>query len=208
MNKENSKISFFSNIQNFIKENIKILIGFIICIIIIIVGYQIYFFNKDKKIRELSIFYFDAKKSESQMEFIENMNVIAKDKSFYGLIASLEIIHNMIENKNYNESFNEYLNLLNNKNIDNIYKTLLAIHASYNLLNKIDSKNIINLLSYVDVSLESFVGYRLEILYLLSINQGNINKTNSLYDEIINNNQISLSIKERVKKINGFEKYK
>ena len=208
MNKVNSKISLFSNIQNLIKENIKILIGFIISIIIIIVGYQIYFFNKDKKIRELSVFYFDTKKSESQMEFIENMNVIAKDKSFYGLMASLEIIHNMIENKNYNESFNEYLNLLNNKNIDNIYKTLLAIHASYNLLNKIDSKNIINLLSYVDVSLESFVGYRLEILYLLSITQGNINKTNSLYDEIINNNQISLSIKERVKKINGFEKYK
>ena len=208
MNKANSKISLFSNIQNLIKENIKILIGFIISIIIIIVGYQIYFFNKDKKIRELSVFYFDAKKSESQMEFIENMNVIAKDKSFYGLMASLEIIHNMIENKNYNESFNEYLNLLNNKNIDNIYKTLLAIHASYNLLNKIDSKNIINLLSYVDVSLESFVGYRLEILYLLSITQGNINKTNSLYDEIINNNQISLSIIERVKKINGFEKYK
>ena len=100
------------------------------------------------------------------------------------------------------------MNLLNNKNIDNIYKTLLAIHASYYLLNKIDSKNIINLLSYVDMSLESFVGYRLEILYLLSITQGNINKTNSLYDEIINNNQISLSIKERVKKINGFEKYK
>ena len=48
----------------------------------------------------------------------------------------------------------------------------------------------------------------LEIFYLLSITQGNINKTNSLYDEIINNNQISLSIKERVKKINGFEKYK
>ena len=208
MNKANSKISLFSNIQNLIKENIKILIGFIISIIIIIVGYQIYFFNKDKKIRELSVFYFDAKKSESQMEFIENMNVIAKDKSFYGLMASLEIIHNMIKNKNYNESFNEYLNLLNNKNIDNIYKTLLAIHASYNLLNKIDSKNIINLLSYVDMSLESFVGYRLEILYLLSITQGNINKTNSLYDEIINNNQISLSIKERVKKINGFEKYK
>ena len=208
MNRANSKISFFSNIQNMIKENIKILISFIICIVIIIAGYQIYFFNKDKKIRELSIFYFDAKKSESQMEFIENMNVIAKDKSFYGLMASLEIIHNMIENKNYNESFNEYLNLLNNKNIDNIYKTLLAIHASYNLLNKIDSKNIINLLSYVDMSLESFVGYRLEILYLLSITQGNINKTNSLYDEIINNNQISLSIKERVKKINGFEKFK
>ena len=208
MNKVNSKISFFSNIQNIIKENIKILISFIICIVIIIAGYQFYFFNKNKKIRELSVFYFDTKKSESQLEFIENMNVIAKDKSFYGLMASLEIINIKIENKNYNESFNEYMNLLNNKNLDNIYKTLLAIHASYNLFNKIDSKNIINLLSYVDISLESFVGYRLEILFLLSLTQGDINKTNSLYEEIINNDQVSSSIKERVMKINGFEKYK
>ena len=208
MNRENSKISFFSNIQNMIKENIKILISFIICIVIIIAGYQIYFFNKDKKIRDISILYFDAKKSESQLEFIENMNVIANDKSFYGLIASLEIINNKIKNKNYHESFNEYLNLLNNKNIDNIYKTLLAIHASYNLLGKVDSKNIISLLSYVDISLESFIGYRLEILYLLSLTQNNIIKTNNLHDEIINNDKISSSIKERVKKINGFKKYK
>ena len=208
MNRENSKISFFSNIQNMIKENIKILISFIICIVIIIAGYQIYFFNKDKKIRDISILYFDAKKSESQLEFIENMNVISKDKSFYGLMASLEIINFKIENKNYNESFNEYMNLLNNKNLDNIYKTLIAIHASYNLFNKIDSNNIINLLSYVDISLESFVGYRLEILYLLSLTQGDVNKTNSLYEEIINNNQVSSSIKERVFKINGFEKFK
>ena len=50
MNKVNSKISFFSNIQNIIKENIKIIIYFIICIVIIIAGYQIYFFNKEKKI--------------------------------------------------------------------------------------------------------------------------------------------------------------
>ena len=97
---------------------------------------------------------------------------------------------------------------MNNKNLDNIYKTLIAIHASYNLFNKIDSNNIINLLSYVDISLESFVGYRLEILYLLSLTQGDVNKANSLYEEIINNNQVSSSIKERVIKINGFEKFK
>ena len=101
MNKVKSKISFFSYIQNIIKENLKILTSFIICIVIIIAGYQIYFFNKDKKIRELSILYFDAKKNESQLEFIENMEVISKDKSFYGLTASLEIINNKIEKKNY-----------------------------------------------------------------------------------------------------------
>ena len=207
MNKVNTKISFFSNIQNMIKENIKIIIYFVIFIVIIFAGYQIYFINKDNKIRELSVFYFDARKSESQLEFIEDMNFIAKDKSFYGLIASMEIINKNIENKNYNDSFNEYLILLNSKNVDNLYKTLLAINASYSLLDKIDSKKIYDLLSYVDENFESFEGYHLEILYLLSLNQGDIKKTNSLYNEINSNDKISSSIKERVKKINEFEKY-
>ena len=135
------------------------------------------------------------------------MNFIAKDKSFYGLIASMEIINKNIENKNYNDSFNEYLILLNSKNVDNLYKTLLAINASYSLLDKIDSKKIYDLLSYVDENFESFEGYHLEILYLLSLTQGDIKKTNSLYNEINSNDKISSSIKERVKKINGFEKY-
>ena len=41
MNKVNTKISFFSNIQNMIKENIKIIIYFVIFIVIIFAGYQI-----------------------------------------------------------------------------------------------------------------------------------------------------------------------
>ena len=45
------------------------------------------------------------------------------------------------------------------------------------------------------------------LLYLLSLSQENIKKSNNLYNEIISNDKISLSIKERVKKINGFEKY-
>ena len=65
-----------------------------------------------------------------------------------------------------------------------------------------------NLLFYVDESFESFIGYSLEILYLLSLTQKNIKKANSLYDQIINSDNISSSIKERVKKINEFEKYK
>ena len=96
---------------------------------------------------------------------------------------------------------------MNNKNIDNLYKTLLAVHGSYNLLDKINNEKIVKLISYIDETFDSFIGYRLELLYLLSINNRNINKTNSLFKQIIENDKISLSIKERVKKINEFEKY-
>ena len=145
---------------------------------------------------------------ESKSEFLETMNSISKDKSFYGLLASMELINNKIINKEYEESYDDYLILLNRKNVDNIYKNILGIQASYNLLNNISSDKILILLSYVDESFESFVGFRLEILYLLSLTEKNNEETKSLYDEIIENDIVSASIKERVKKINEFEKNK
>ena len=207
MNKIASKVNFFSAIQNLIKQNVKVIIFFALIIVLVIAGLQIYFFNKNKKILELSIAYNDAKFSNSQMDFIEHMNEIAETKSFYGLLASLELINNKINNNKYNESYEDYLKLLNYKNIDNLYKTLLAVHGSYNLLDKISNEKIDKLLTYIDESIDSFIGYRLELLFLLSVNNGNINKINSLYEQIIKDDRISLSIKERVKKINEFEKY-
>ena len=207
MNKIASKVNFFSVIQNLIKQNAKVIIFFALIIVLIFVGLQVYFFNKNKKILELSIAYNDSKYSTSQTDFIEHMNEIAETRSFYGLLASLELINNKINNNEYNESYEDYLKLLNNKNIDNIYKTFLAVHGSYNLLDKIKNEKIDKLLTYVNESLDSFIGYRLELLFLLSVNNGNINKINSLYEQIIKDDIISLSIKERVKKINEFEKY-
>ena len=207
MNKIASKVNFFSAIQNLIKQNVKAIIFFALIIVLVFAGFQIYFFNKNKKILELSIAYNDSKYSNSQMEFIEHMNEIAETRSFYGLLASLELINNKIINNQYNESYEDYLKLLNNKNIDNLYKALLAVHGSYNLFDKISNEKIDKLLIYIDESIDSFIGYRLELLFLLSVNNGNINKINSLYEQIIKNDRISLSIKERVKKINEFEKY-
>lgn len=207
MNKIASKVNFFSAIQNLIKQNVKVIIFFALIIVLVFAGFQIYFFNKNKKILELSIAYNDSKYSSSQMDFIGHMNEIAETKSFYGLLASLELINNKINNNKYNESYEDYLKLLNNKNIDNLYKTLLAVHGSYNLFDKINNEKIDKLITYIDESIDSFAGYHLELLFLLSVNNGNINKINSLYEQIIKDDRISLSIKERVKKINEFEKY-
>jgi len=207
MNKIASKVNFFSVVQNLIKQNVKSIIFFALIIVLVIAGLQIYFFINNKKILELSITYNDSKYSSSQLDFIEHMTEIAETKSFYGLLASLELINNKIDNNKYSESYEDYLKLLNNKNIDNLYKTLLAVHGSYNLFDKINNEKIDILLTYIDESLDSFIGYRFELLFLLSVNNENINKKNSLYEQIIKDDRISLSIKERVKKINEFEKY-
>jgi hypothetical protein len=97
------------------------------------------------------------------------------------------------------------------------------------LLNKIKSNNKIiiskdkflsdiiskinNLVKYIDISLESYEGYKLEILYLIAVIKHDNNKVdfkemNSLYQQIIDNDKVSPSIKERIKKINDIQKYK
>ena len=45
MNKIASKFNFFSVTQNLIKKNVKAIIFFVIVVIILIAGLQIYFFN-------------------------------------------------------------------------------------------------------------------------------------------------------------------
>ena len=207
MNKITDKVNYFSAIQNLFKQNAKVIISFVLIIVLFFAGLQIYFFIKNKKILELSITYNDSKYFNSQIDFIEHMNDIAVTKSFYGLLASLELINNKINNNQHNESYEDYIKLLNNKSIDNLYKTLIAVHGSYNLLNKVSNDKINKLLTYVDPSIESFIGYRLELLFLLSVNNGRMNEITSLYEQIMKNDRISLSIKERVKKINEFEKY-
>ena len=208
MKRINSKISIFSTIQQLVKNNIKTLILAFSFLLIVFIIFQIYSFSQKKRIHELSILYNNSINVDSQSEFLENMHLVADEKNLYGLMASFEIINYKIKNNNYDGSYEEYLLLLNNKHVDNLYRTFVAIHASYNLLGKINSDQIINLLTYVDDGLDSFIGYHLEILYLLSLSQNNVDKITSLYDQIINNDNISSTIKERVKKLNEFNQYK
>ena len=74
MNKIARKVSFFSAIQNLIKQNVKVIIFFALIIVLVIAGFQIYFFINNKKILEQSIAYNESKNSNSEMDFIEDMN--------------------------------------------------------------------------------------------------------------------------------------
>jgi len=63
MNKITSKANFFSLILSSIKQNVKVIIFFVLIFVLVIAGLQIYFFNKNKKILELSIAYNELKYS-------------------------------------------------------------------------------------------------------------------------------------------------
>ena len=200
--------NIFKNLSEQIKNNFKTIISILLGFILIIIIYQIYLFKHNQKILELSILYDEAKTNIGSDEFDRNMNLIAQENGIFGILASLELINYKLDSSLYNESYIDYLNLLNTKDTDNIYRSIIALHGAYNLIDYVSSEKIRIFLPFIDKTFESFIGYRYEILYLLSVKDNNIQEKQILYNEIINHDQISSTIKDRVQKINEFEKYK
>ena len=135
MSDNNLKSNYILLIQNFIKKNLFFLSIFIILLILLFSGFQLYKYYTNKQILKSSIIFNELK--NSQLDF-NKMSKLSNEKNFYGLLASFELINNQINNKNYMQAYDSYIKLLKNKNIDNLYISLISIHSSYNLLDKID----------------------------------------------------------------------
>tara|TARA_Y100000741_G_scaffold358470_1_gene337679 strand:+ start:286 stop:978 length:693 start_codon:yes stop_codon:yes gene_type:complete len=222
--------SFFKNLKTTIEKNLRLLFISIFVIILIVISIQIYFFYENNKILKTSIEYNRAKSISSNNEYLESINNLTKEKNFYGILALLENTKFKLEKKDFKLAYNDYISLLENKKLSNLYKSAIAIHGSYSFLNELNLLNneislnqseyqslinqIENFLNYVDQSLNSYNSLRLEILFLLSIikseiNSGLINdETEKLYFEINQNEYISNTIKDRIKKIYEVQKYK
>ena len=223
------KVTVMNRLQDFIKNKYKHIITVIILIIIIFAGIQFYFINKQNNILKTSIIYNDLKSDPDSLEFEKKLSELLNKNNFYGILSLFDSIKIKLNNDDIESAYQDYLKLLNNKSLDSIYISAIAVNASYSLLNKIKSNNRIitskdkfildiiskinNLIEYIDISLESYEGYKLEILYLIAVinhdnNNENFKELNSLYLQIIDNDKVPPSIKERVKKINVIQKYK
>ena len=222
MNETKKNINFFNRFQIFIKnfyKKILIILGILLSAYVI---YQFYAFYKNNQILKTSIEYNSAQSLSAPNNFKELLDKLSSQKNFYGVLATLESIKIKLNNDDINSSNDDYLKLLNQKNLNSIYISAIATQASYNFLNKINKYNekdivdkINNFLYFVDSSLESYEGFVLEIRYLLSIiKQENNNdsiiydETQKLYNDIIGNDKVSASIKERIKTIHESQKYK
>ena len=117
------------------------------------------------------------------------------------------MINKSLINKDYSYAYNQYIKLLKSNKSKIIYNSIIGLHGAYNLIEYVSEEDISNLLSYVDESTVSFIGYKYEVEYLLSIISNDFDKRNELFNKILNNENIHGNIKERVKKINEFEKY-
>ena len=231
MNDAVEKVSYIKQIKSYAINNLKIIIGSLFVLILIFGIFQFYIFSKNKNILNSSILYdsiiFDNTSSIYQEELIK----LSKEGNFYGILSKLENIKYKLEKNLLEDSYSDYIDLLENSNLPKIYLSAIAIQGSYNFLNKLYIKDgdgtswkknneiliysyIKNLLTYIDVLVDSYTGPKLEILYLIEISKSDINKqiTNEkidiIYSDILDNISISSTIKERVKKIHEFKKYK
>ena len=231
MNENIEKESFFKILQKKIENNLKIISISIFLIIIIFISIQLYYFYENKKILKTSIEYNQAKSIESDINFYEAINNLSKEKNFFGILATLEKIEAKLKKDDTQSAYNDYINLLNNNNLSNLYKSAIAVHGSYNFLDKLSNKekisiidedkvlNILekieNLIFFIDPKLENYQGFILEIKFLTLVTKSEINNNDlivnelkNLYEEISQNKNLPSSFKERVKIIYEFKIYK
>ena len=146
------------------------------------------------------------------------MKKMSNEKGFYSILSKLELIKNNIDNEDFDLSLKLYNEILNSKDLDNNYISLVAINGAYNFIdivikNKNDKyiTNINKFISLIDDNLDNYIGNKNELLYLvsiLSLNDDSDYKNNSelltLYDNLINNEKISSELKKELKKFMNF----
>ena len=219
MNNTNiTKNNFLKVISNFAKDNLKTIIISLLIIFLIFLIYQGYSFYEKNKLNKLSISYFENKDIEDELTQISELNSISKENSFYSLLSKLELINKYIEKNEFDKSIELYNEILSSKDLDSNYIAVIAIKGAYQLVdiaieyNNNEYINVINkFISLIDDNLDNYQGNKNELLYLtsiLSLNDDSSYKNNSellsLYENIISNDNISSTIKERVKKIHEF----
>jgi len=220
-NKTQVKNTFFQSASELIKKNIKNLIIIFLIIFLLFLTFQGYSFYKINKINNLSVTYFTNKNLDDSITKYSEMKIISNEIGFYSILSKLELIKSNIDNEEFDLSLKLYNEILDSNEFDNNYVSLVAIHGAYNFIDiaikSQDGKYINNInkfISLIDDNLDNYIGSKNELLYLVSIlslkddsNYKNNSELLLLYDNLINNEKISLEIKERVKKIHEFYIY-
>jgi len=214
-----NKKSFISQVTEIVKTNIKNIIILLSLCFVLFLCYQIYSFYISNKIQKNSIAFFGVQNTDDTNVITDTITKLSNDNTFYSVLAKLELIDLNLKQNNIQDSISMYLEVINQNNIDSVYKSAIASKASYQLidinLENLSSNylNIINdFISYIDDEAESYTGIKLELKYLikiLEVEKSNIdysgfNEVSDIYENIMSSDVVSSAIKERVNKIHEF----
>ncbi len=219
MNKNNqTKNNFLKVASTFTRNNLKTLIISLAFIFLIFISYQVYSYYNINKLNKLSISYFKNKEIDDELITLSEFNAISNQSGFYSILSKLELIDRHIDKNEFDRSIELYNEILSLNDLDTNYVSIVAIKAAYQFINIAIKNNnnkyineINNLISFIDENFDNYIGSKNELLYLvsiLSLNDDSSYKNNSelltLYENMMNNEKISSTIKERVKKIHEF----
>ena len=214
-------IKYLKSIQNFLTSNIRNVIIFISIIFLVFIFVEVYNFFNSQKLKETSIKFFNT--IENIDETISNLEEIKSENNFYAILSNLKLIQKYNESKNYSLSNQLYKDVINSEVLDNLYISSIATHASYTLINasyEEKTNKYLNDISFfidkISNEFQSYFSIKKELEYLLVVTEIDIinsdyknnQKALNIYNEIVNSDLISSSIKERVKKIHEFQLYK
>jgi len=218
-----NKKNFLIQVTNTVKANVRSIIIFISLCFIVFISFQVYNFYSLSKIHNNSITFFKAQNLEDINSINEPILNLSNENNFYGILSKLELIQINLQQQNHQNAITIYLELLDNKNLDKIYKSAIASKASYQFIDlnfaelSINYLQIIeNFISYIDDDLIAYQGIKLELTYLVKILEAeknrieylNFNEAVDMYNNIMNSDVTSSAIKERINKIHEFFSYK
>ena len=214
-----NKKSFISQVTEIVKTNIRNIIILLSFCFALFLSFQIYSFYISNKIQKNSISFFAVQNTDDTKVITDTITKLSDDNTFYGVLAKLELIELNLKQNNIEDSLSLYLEVINQNNLDSVYKSAIASKASYQLidfnLENLSSNylNIINeFISYIDDETDSYKGIKLELEYLIKILEveksgidfSTFNEINNIYENIMSSDIVSSAIKERVNKIHEF----
>ena len=95
---------------------------------------------------------FTAQNTDDINVITDTITKLSNDNTFYSVLAKLELIDVNLKKNNIQDSISMYLEVINQNNLDSVYKSAIASKASYQLidinLDNLSSNylNIINIL--------------------------------------------------------------
>ena len=210
MEKKIDKTTRLKKLIIFLKGNLKYIISLILILFLIFGGIEYYKYNEIKKIKNISKSYFKAIEGLylEETDSINLLNQISNTKNGYSLMAAMKIVDIYLTNQDYNKAYDEYLIIIDKNEFGQIYRDLVILHASYNLINNISSKKINDLIEIVNIEESIFKSHFYEVKFINSIDNKSLNEMNKLNNYIQDDFQIIESVKARVNKINEYLQYK
>tara|TARA_B100001057_G_C22672505_1_gene880463 strand:- start:363 stop:1028 length:666 start_codon:yes stop_codon:yes gene_type:complete len=221
MIKENKNNTLFKKFQNIIFTNYRLILISLGILLFLFIGFQIYNYFKIQDIKNSSISFFDI--IQQEQNDLSNLENLIDDDNIFSILSKLKLIQKNIDNKNFGYVNDLYKEIIFSSDLDQLYKSAIAVNASYTFIDASYYKKsdiYLNDISiYIDNisdDLENYFSIKKELEYLLIVTEIDLNKSlyknnsNALdkYNEIFNSSSVSTSIKERVQKIHEFQLYK